>query len=235
MFADDVQIYFDCANMSLEQINILLNEELQNSTNWSKANCLKLNASKTNALFITPSRTRPEINLPELFLDRQKIPFVNHVTSLGVTIDSSLCWDRQIFKQCGKVYAALRSIYPWAYYLNTNTKLKLFKALILPHFMLIDYLLTNVSAFAMNKLKVALNSCVRFVYKLNRYEHVTHLQKSLLGYSFDNFSKARSVTIIHQVITSKTPDYLYSKLCPFRSIRLNQLVLPRYSTTQYGR
>lgn len=236
LFADDVQLYFDCSGFSQVQISSMLNEELERIRVWSDTNSLKLNASKTNALFISNQNSRNELSIPDLFLGREKVSFVDQATILGITIETKFSWDKHILKQCGKIYAALRSIYSWAYHLNTETKLKLFKSSILPYFISIDFLLPCASAAALDRIRIALNSCVRFVYNLDRYSRVTHLQKNLLGFSFYNFPKARSNIFMHQLIKTRKPEYLYSKLQPFQSDRLRKkFIIPRYQTAQYSK
>lgn len=235
MFADDVQLYFYCHNLNVGQISSMINTDLKNLFNWSKTNSLQLNASKTNALHISHSGNISEQDYPELILGNERIAFVEHATSLGVIIDSKFDWSKHLLKQCGKIYAALRSLRCWASWLNSDTKLKVFKSYILPHFIAMDFLLPSASAAVIDRIRIALNCCVRFVYNLNRFARVTHLQKSLLGYSFYNFAKARVCIIIHKLLKSRTPEYLYSKLHYFRGMRLRKLVIPRHRTSHYAK
>lgn len=141
---------------------------------------------------------------------------------------------KYVLRQCGKIYACLRSISLKSYQLKQDTKLKLFKSFILPHFISCDFLLNSVSARTSDRLRIALNSCIRYVYGLHRMDRVTHLQATLLGYSFYNFIKARSCILLHSIITKRCPAYLYSKLQPFRSSRLKAYVIPAHSTAFYG-
>lgn len=235
LFADDVQLYFNCAGLSMQQIESMLNEELRNIEAWSVDNSLKLNASKTNALMITSTNHRSAIITPNIQLGANLIQFVDHATSLGITIESRFTWEKYLSQQCGKIYGTLRYMYPWAHYFNRDTKLRLFKAMIYPYFLSMDFLLPGASAVMLDRIRVALNSCVRFVYNLNRYSSVTYLQRNLIGCSFYNFPKARACRIIHNLIKTKKPDYLYNKLKPFQSARVRKFILPRYRNAQYGR
>lgn len=232
LFADDVTIYFDCTNMRQEEIELLINNCLVDVANWASENLLILNAQKTQAVFIT--RSRSQFEEPNLFLQNSRITFTNEVVSLGVTIQSNFEWDSFILKQCGKIYATLRSLRWKASCLSSQTKLMLFKALIYPHFLFCDFVLMQASANVINRLRVALNCCIRFIFNLNRFASVTHLQHFLIGSRFDNFIKMRSVVLLHKLVTSQAPQYLSSKMLPMRSQRGRKFLIPRHRTSHYG-
>lgn len=192
---------------------------------------MKLNTNKTNALPISRNNSDEP---PNIRLGNESIQFVDSATSLGYIVQSNFQWDKYVLRQCGKIYACLRSVSLKSHHLNQDTKLKLFKSFILPHFISCDFLLNTVTVRTSDRLRIALNSCVRYVYGLNRTDRVTHLQATLLGYPFYNFIQARSCIIMHSIITQKCPAYLFSKLQPFRSSRLKAYVIPAHTTAFYG-
>ena len=83
------------------------------------------------------------------------------------------------------------------------------------------------------RLKVALNDCIRFIYNIRLGEHVTHLQPLLLGVPFSNYYKYRSVIFIHKLIMTRKPNYLYQKL-NISNIQTSRLVLPINRTAFYN-
>ncbi|XP_039448705.1 uncharacterized protein LOC120427855 [Culex pipiens pallens] len=115
-----------------------------------------------------------------------------------------------------------------------GTRLKLFKSLILPHFLFGEILHVNPSASAMDRLRISLNCCVRFVYGLNRYDHVSHLQANLLGCPLDHLYAHRSCIFLHKLINTHSPPALFQKLIPFRGRRLANLIIPRNNTATYA-
>lgn len=117
---------------------------------------------------------------------------------------------------------------------GTATKLGLLKSLIYPHFLTCDFITTQASRTAMNRLKVALNCCIRFVYNLNRFSHVTNLQHTLIGCSFSNFPIVRSVLLLHNIIKNQSPSYLYEKMIPLRSSRGRNFHITRARTSHYA-
>lgn len=232
LYADDVQLYFDCSELNDSEITLRVNEDLDRIFTWSITNRLSLNVNKSYAIFIAEHTNL--IRKPNLLLNGSSLPFVNSASSLGVKIQENCEWDYYLSEQCGKIYGKLRKLHLCASFLHTETKLKLFKALILPHFISCDFLLTQASSVSYNKLKVALNSCVRFVFNLTRFQHVSHLQAKLIGCPFKNFGKMRCCLLIYQILKSQEPHYLFSKLRPLRSIRCRKFSIPRYRTAKRG-
>lgn len=232
LYADDVQLYFNCSDLNVADITMRVNEDLDRIAQWSATNRLSLNVNKSYAMFLTDHVG--SARKPDLLLNGTNLPFVNSASSLGVKIQENFEWDNFLAEQCGKIYGKLRSLQLCANFLNVETKLKLFKALILPHFISCDFLLTQASSLFFNKLKVALNSCIRFVFNLTRFQHVSHLQAKLIGCPFENFGKMRCCLLIFQLLKSRQPDYLFSKLRPLRNTRCQKFSMPRHRTAKYG-
>uniref|UniRef100_A0A8D8DF53 (northern house mosquito) hypothetical protein n=1 Tax=Culex pipiens TaxID=7175 RepID=A0A8D8DF53_CULPI len=86
----------------------------------------------------------------------------------------------------------------------------------------------------MDRLRISLNCCVRFVYGLNRYDHVSHLQANLLGCPLDHLYAHRSCIFLHKLINTHSPPALFQKLIPFRGCRLANMIIPRNNTATYA-
>lgn len=231
LFADDVQLYFNCQNFNIETIERMINEDLESIRKWSEKHSLRLNARKTNALLITRGNNS---DVPRILIGDDPVVFVDKAISLGYTIEKSFKWDKYVLGQVGKIYGVLRTLYSKANVLNVDIKLKLFKSFILPYFLSCDFVFSGVTSCTQQRLRVALNSCIRFVYSLNRFDHVSHLQCSLLGNSFTGFYKARVCIIMHKLILTKCPKYLHAKMRPLRSNRSRNFSIPVHSTSQYA-
>lgn len=231
IYADDVQLIFDCSNFSTETIAALVNEDLDRISSWARSNGLSLNVRKTFAIMINENR---QLSKPQLKLNDTDITFVEGAKNLGFKITSNFEWDDFFAAQCGKIYAKLRNLQLGAHFLSTDIKLKLFKSLVLPHFIECDFLLLQASARSLNKMRVALNACVRFVFHLSRFSSVSHLQARLIGCRFENFAKLRCCLSIFKLLECQKPLYLHRKLIPLRSSRSRKFLLPRHRTVKYG-
>lgn len=233
LFADDVQIYFNAdVNYNLDVVARKINSDLHSVWLWSQRNLLFINSSKTQAILFSHSKIK--INHPMLFLNGDQIVFVDKVVNLGITFMCNLCWETQINIQCGKIYGTLKKLHLVARHLDIATKIRIFKTLLFPHFIYGDFLYTNASMAALDRLRVALNSCLRFVYNLPRISRVTHLQKTLIGCNFSQFYKFRSCVNLFRIIHTKKPEYLYTKLRPLRSTRTKSFLIPQHSSFYYS-
>ncbi|KAL1380783.1 hypothetical protein pipiens_013931 [Culex pipiens pipiens] len=171
MYADDVQLFVGRNGPCARELVRMVNEDLASIHEWCERNKLVVNQAKSKALFVKGGRRNvaPNSSLPSLQLDGELIVWTESASNLGFVLQADLQWDGLIHQQCGKIYAGLRTLYSSARAAPVATRLKLFKALLLPHFLFGDLLYVKPSAGAMDRLRVALNSCVRFVYGLNRY------------------------------------------------------------------
>lgn len=232
MFADDVQLYICSSSLGINDIVRLMNADLERILVWSTRNLLPINVEKTKAICI--ARTRLVEHKPPIILGGNPIEYVERAVNLGFVITSDLEWDSQISHTCGKIYGSLRQLKLSSSMLSRDVKLKLFKSLVLPHFIYGAEFLLNASARSINRLRVALNNCIRYVYNLTRFSSVSHLQNQLLGCSFEDFLKLRTVLCIFKIMNFDSPNYLYQKLQPFRSSRGRSLIIPRHNSTHYG-
>lgn len=232
MFADDVQIYLGSTDLPIDEMVNLLNDDLRRVYSWSLRNLLPVNIEKTKVMLI--SRNRNHLLLPDVVLGQSTIDYVDKCTNLGFILTSDLDWDGQVHSMCCKVYSVLRHLWLTSNFIKSEVKLNLFRSLILPHFTYGAEFIMNASARALNRLKVALHSCVRYVFNLNRYDRVSHLQKQLLGCSFDDFFKLRVCLTLFKIINRPSPQYLKNKLQAFRGSRTRNLIIPQFYTAHYG-
>lgn len=92
MYADDLVIFISSKNIS--EIKQILQNTLNNLTEWCKRSGFKFSNEKTKALIFT--RKRKSFQKPDLFLCGSKIKYVNAYKFLGVTFDSKLKWTNHI-------------------------------------------------------------------------------------------------------------------------------------------
>jgi hypothetical protein len=90
MYADDLQVYYSRPRELLFECIREVNNNLSSVFEWSLANYLKLNPSKSMVLPI--HRNHLLGPLPALFLDDDFIPYVFKAKNLGVTFSNYPCW-----------------------------------------------------------------------------------------------------------------------------------------------
>ncbi|CAD6230787.1 GSCOCG00012200001-RA-CDS, partial [Cotesia congregata] len=181
-YADDLVIYLSCHPSEINDHVALLNNEIAKIINWCKLICLKLNASKTKAV-IFGSRHRVGsdacVSAEKIVVDDCIIPYVESVEYLGVIIDNVLAWEDQVTKICNQAMRTLAQLKISNEVFNEQLRIKLVTTLIFPIFDYCSAALTNISNTLQLKLQRKMNSCVRFIYKISKLEHVTPFYKKL--------------------------------------------------------
>lgn len=233
MFADDVQLYCFDPNVSTDEIIHRINEDVCRIVEWCNRNTLFINPVKSQAIVMKLGRAF-NATVPPIIINGEQIEFVCYVNDLGVVLQENFVWDKMASSVCSKVYACLRSLRVCTAQFSVATKLLLFKSLILPHFLYADVVYMNLSAAASNRLRVALNCCVRYIYNLGSRAHVSHLQPNLIGCRFEHFYKLRCCLTLFKVIYGRDPNYLYEKLTPFQGRRSGNFILPLNRSAAYG-
>lgn len=225
LYADDLQIYAsnvkDSLNLTVQQIN----NDLESIRQWSCANRLLLNAKKS--LSIVFSRKDPDLDLDCIYLNGSVLPYNNTVRNLGVIFDKKLSWKFHVDNVVSKVYGALRKLSLSAHYTPLKTRLMLVKSLIMPVCLYGCEIYSGVDALSFRKLEVAFNCCIRYVFNMKRFDHISEFKNSILGCSLKSYLDYRSLIFLHNIICSKKPEYLYEKINFCRSKRTHSLIPTR--------
>ena len=101
IFADDTNLLIE--GNDLENLIATLNMELQCVNDFFKANQLKLNPKKTKAV-IFKRKTLPNFSkLSDILLDGEILSVDNDASFLGITIDSTLSWDKHCTNVANKI------------------------------------------------------------------------------------------------------------------------------------
>lgn len=94
---------------------------------------------------------------------------------------------------------------------------------------------TNLGAEDVKSLERAFSACLRFVYRLRRYDSTRCYANNLLGAPIMTFLKQRRCSALHSLLKSEEPSYLFDRLTRGSSTRSNVIVIPRHSSAQYNR
>lgn len=230
MFADDVQLRFSGPVVSGPDVIASVNIELDRIKKWSEDNGLRLNPLKTQAIYI--SKTRVDTSLwPDIMLGGVTIIPSEKIKNLGVVFNRTLTWSDQVSSICGKVYGGLRRLWKLSNIIPFNIRLRLVKTLLIPYFTYGDIVLTSLSSVLRRKLNVAYNSCVRFIYKLRRYDHISIHADSIFGCSLEKYYDFRVCIALYKLIVTKQPNYLFRKLSFSNSLRTLKLNVTRRRTS----
>lgn len=228
LFADDVQLTCSAPLENIDETIALVDLDLTSVSDWALENDLTLNPTKSQALVVYKYSLRQSINT--ITLNNSVIPFSAKINSLGIVMNELLNWDDHINKVCQTVYTCLKKLYLVDSFLSPATRKKLIQSLIVPHFTYAAEIYSGCSASCKNRLNVCINSCIRFIYSLRRFDSLHNFRYALFGFGVEKFFCFRILLLLFKVILFQSPEYLFSSLKFSRFIRTKQLIIPFHST-----
>ena len=130
-YADDVTLV--ATGKSFDDARKKLQTQIANASAWVANNCLKLNHSKYNVMFISANVRKSNASLSPILLYGRPLSVAEQITVLGVTIDSNLDWSAQCAKVRGKINGRLSVLRRFSTSLNTCRRRQVFNAIVKPH------------------------------------------------------------------------------------------------------
>lgn len=175
-YADDLQIFISCNINNIEDAIRRINKDILLLRIWARLNGLELNIDKTDAIIFGSRAYVSSLDLnsmPAIMNGSVVVKYSDAVRILGFSLSNSLDWRDQAIKTAKSVNSKLYQLKTCRSFLSTDTRIKLVSSLIFP---VIDYccvVLNGITDEQNNLIQVALNSCVRFIYNANKFEHIT--------------------------------------------------------------
>jgi len=229
LYADDIQIYTSCHLNNINSCIATLNENTLKISEWATRNKLSINPNKSQCLVIYKNDLDTS-NFPNITINQTNINYVKNSKNLGIVFNSTLSWNEHINKIVGKVYGLLRMLWNTQSFLPMATRAILAKTFLLPILLYGCEIFANCDSVHQNKLRVLSNNIVRYVYCLNRFDHVSTFSIQPYGFSFNKLLQFRVLLYLHKIIYLHEPAYLYEKLQFSRSARNNNLIPTRHKT-----
>lgn len=226
LYADDVQLYQSSPIGLIDDLTERINGDLKNISSWAQENQLLLNPRKSTCLFFSRSNINSE-DIPLIYLDGEQLPYSSSIKSLGVYFNGKMECCEHINYTLRRIYGGLRQLWLSGSLLSSDLKLRLVKSLIIPHFTYCRAVYPLLDAKCTRKVNVAFNDCVRFVYNLKRYDHVSSYANAILECPIQTYIDRRALSLLHKLIVAKTPSYLYEQLNFLHSSRHESLLIPR--------
>lgn len=107
------------------------------------------------------------------------VPLSSQVKNLGVIFDRTLSWVPQISEISRKMFASLGSLRRLRSFLPLATRIALAQSLLLPILDYADICYLDLTEDQLNKLERLQNVCIRFIFGLRKYDHVSEFRTQL--------------------------------------------------------
>ena len=207
-----------CKLKDIEKTIQLINKDLLKLYKWSTKHGLKINPKKSNAIVFSPRNIPFEV-LPSILIDNVVVPYCNKVKNLGVILDSSLNWSNHVSFVCQKVYFALHRLYKFRANTPIATRIRLVSSLILPIFDYGAISYCNLDSYSIDRLQVAQNNCIRYIFNLKRRDRVSSYYTKLGWLKIRERHELQALIYCHKILHGCAPPYLSNMLTLMGEVR----------------
>ena len=132
--------------------------------------------------------------------------------NLGIIFDEKLTWEQHIGKLIQNAYYKLRQFYHLKKSLSIKTKSKLVETYVLSQLNYCDMVTQATTVALKTRIQRVQNSCIRFIFGLRKYEHITPYMQQLDTLNMENRTKQHGLTLMHKIVNKIAPGYLTEKL-----------------------
>ena len=212
-FADDTQIYYSFSKDSMQEANLILNDDLTSLIKSATDHCLVINPLKSTVmLFGRPKHYSVVSEQLQLSINGAVLNCVNSARNLGLILDNRLKFNEHVTKGLCKAYSTLKILYANKNSLPSNLKVQLTDSLVLSN---LSYCSSVYGPFLdvtnQRRIQCLQNSCLRFIFNIKRSCHISHTLKWANWLNMANRRRLRSLVLFNKILTIKAPLYLFER------------------------
>ena len=226
-YADDLQLYIECSSENDCKSVKLLNECINEITEWFNSNSLKINPEKTKIIYINLKGNSNENNPQLITINNIQYKLSDKEKNIGVLIDKNLNMLSFINAKVKSANYQLHNIRIIRKTITFNTCKLLIQSLVISILDYFNILLINLPAYQLIPLNKIIRSSIRVLYKLPPRSiddtiSITELmrQQHLLPINFRIIYKLLVTT--HLAYHHRTPTYLVKLIKPYSSLRVQR-------------
>lgn len=243
LYADDLQLYVQSDVSNINNAINSLNADLYSLSFWCRSHGLKLNIAKCKPIIFGTSRllnTLDHDSINPVIIDGQILSYEDRVVNLGLRMMNNLSWTDQVSYIHKKVFQCLYQFRRLCFEPSLEVRKLLVSTLIFPLFDYACAAFCDVNKTLLDKLQLAQNACIRYIFKLRLDEHVTGYYKQVGWLKIKERLDYNIISLADKILRRKEPDYLYDKFIPMSNVHLRQtrygdsiLQLPIHRTVTY--
>ncbi|CAK1592913.1 unnamed protein product [Parnassius mnemosyne] len=212
LYADDLQLYRHFKVQDIYEAINKLNVDLSSISSWAKSFGLLVNPAKSQVMIIGSSymlNLLDRSKIPAVTYDNTQIPYTETAKNLGVIFDNNLSWVAHINMISRKVNYSFQSLKRLQMFLPLKTKITLVQALLLPLIDYTDVSFLDASEELLNKLERIQNLCIRFIFGLRKFDHVSEYRAQLKWLSIRKRRDLHVLLFLYFLLfNSLAPPYL---------------------------
>jgi len=189
-----------------------LKYDLEQLTDWFRANKLSLNVSKTNYMVFSNMK----INTHDIVLKigNEQIEQLDHIKFLGIIIDSKLNWNKHLHHCKNKLSSGLYALKTVKHLLPLQHLKSLYYTMIHPYLTYGTMLWGSSAKQFINPIQILQNKAVRNITNSKYNEHVPPLYKSLKISPIEKLYKIHLAKFMYQHHNKQLPQPLQALYAP---------------------
>ena len=238
-YADDSTVH--TSNKQQLKVQNDLQQGSDNFENWCSKNDMLVHLKKTCCMSIGTRQLLAKIESLDLHIKNEQIKAVDSQKLLGIIIDKSLTWDKQIDAVCLNVTRRITLLKLLSKYVDQNSLKLYYKSYILP---ILDYgcliwgRCSTSNTYRLIKLQ---KRAARIILKVDLMTPSTQMFSELKWLPFPERVKYHTHIMMYKILNNMAPDYLRQLFHnvsetherALRSADNELLTLPLYRTTYY--
>ena len=240
LYADDTQLYLsfklqDCKNAvkKMEQCVDVIKD-------WMANNFLKLNADKTEVLYLGKPSMLKKLEEPRLLIGSDEISHSDSARNIGAIFVNTMQADKQIGQICKGAWNQLRNIGKIRSFLNPVCTERLVHAFVTSKLDNMNCLLYGSPQWQLDKLQRVLNSAARIITHTKKSEHISPVLMDLHWLPICQRINYKILLLTYKSLHGKAPSYLKDLLSHkkvttnLRSNDKGHLMIPKSNSARYG-
>ena len=240
-YADDTQLYIGTNSSTLTSQIASIESCSQRVHDWFLNNSLHLNPSKSEAIAFYNPRSKPFAALAEsigtVSVAGSPIKLQSSIKNLGVYLDSTMSFDKQVSETCKACYFHIRALrHIWAS-LTTEASKTIAAAIVGSRLDFCNSLLAGTSFSSLARLQRVQNILARVVAQKPRFCHITPVLSDLHWFPVRHRISFKIATVTYRVLQFQQPSYLASLIPRYvpaqalRSSSSSSIYVPTRKTT----
>ena len=221
-----------------------MNSDLNQISAWAIKHGIIINPNKSQAIVIGGKKTLSKIDissLPPIRINGNIVKYSKTVKNLGILMDEYLSWQEQVNQVSRRIFHSFHSLRRLQRFLPVSVKEMIVSTLLKPILDYGDVCYIDANEFILNKLERLQNICLRYVFNLRKFDHVSCFREQLHWLSVRDRRNLHMLSLLYNVLNNPTsPSYLKEKFhplgghgLPLRSSRDNTLAIPLHHSSFY--
>ena len=241
-YADDTQVYLSGAAADASDLVNGFSKCVDRINHWMKSNRLRLNADKTQIIWIGTRQQLAKMNITAISVLSEDVKTASTVNNLGVTVDCNLTMAEHVQSLCRSGWFHLRQLRVIRASLTRESAESLVHAFISSRLDYGNAVLSGIGSSLMERLQLVQNAAARLVSGTRKFDHITPVLKEMHWLPVRQRITYKVAMLVFKCLTSRAPGYLTTDCVPvasttgrkhLRSAKSLTLVVPR-SRTEIG-